>query len=192
MRQIISIGMRMAFAPAFPALGACASFRAFRGAPTDGRARLRVRRAHSGRRIARAWSRACSTFAARSIGLLSEVLLGVLNMLIGAISGARFPPPGFFRVRVRRLCAACALTAVCARLCRRMAALARWLGHQHPGHRCRASNHRDWRQVRLPLRGPRAPVGAVRGTAARRPRTSRSALIVAPPAAPRGSDRAPA
>ena len=67
------------------------------------------------------------------------------------------PAPGFFCVRVRRLCAARALTAACARLCGRMAALARWLRHHHPGHRCRASVHRDRRQTRRPRRAPRAP-----------------------------------
>ena len=157
MRQIISVCISMIFPPAFPALGACASTCALSWAPTDGAARLRVRRAHFGRRIARAWSRACSAFAARSKRLLAEMLAGVLNICIGAMLGARPPFPAPFRVRVRRACAAHALSVVCACFCRRMAALARWLRHYRPGHRCRAWIHRDRRQGRRPLRGPRVP-----------------------------------
>ena len=156
MRQIISMRISMIIPPAFPASGACTSICAFSWAPTDGGARLRVRRAHFGRRIARAWSRACSAFAARWKRLLADMLVGVLNVCIGARLGARSPFPAPFSVRVRRARAAHALTAVCACFCRRMAALVRWLHHQRPGHRCRAQIHPDRRQHRRPLHGPRA------------------------------------
>ena len=157
MRQIISMRISMIFPPALSAPGACASIRAFSWAPTDGAARLRVRRAHFGRRIARAWSRSCSAFAARWNRMLAEVLADALNMCMGTILSARSPFPAPFRVRVRRACAAHALSVVCACFCRRMAALARWLRHYRPGHRCRAWIHRDRRQGRRPLRGPRVP-----------------------------------
>ena len=157
MRQIISMRISMILPPALSAPGACASIRAFSWAPTDGAARLRVRRALSGRRIARASWRACSASAARWKRLLADILVGVLNVCIGARLGARSPFPAPFRVSARRVRAAHALTAVCACFCRRMAALARWARHHHPGHRCRALVHRDRRQTRLPLCGPRVP-----------------------------------
>ena len=75
--------------------------------------RLRVCRAHFGRRIASACSRASSTSTARSIDVLANVLLLPQNVLIGSKEGAcsRLPPPHC--VRVQRACAVCALSAVC-------------------------------------------------------------------------------
>ncbi len=149
---------------------------AFSWAPTDGAARLRVRRAHFGRRIARAWSRACSAFAARWKRLLAEMLAGVLNMCIGSILGARSSLPAPFRVRVRRVRAAHALTA--RRVCVFAAGWRLWragpvtitLGIDSARRSIVIGAKLDDLYA-VPAR----PVGAVRGTAAHRPCTRRRA-----------------